>query len=107
MKSEYGIKYKIEKGTFSPDQLKAEDAGGTDELLWASIINGPDGSLSVQWASTDNQGKPLSMKRIFQAWAMLAANLGESDDLPFEFRDTAKSVHERVKKYILSRRDVK
>jgi hypothetical protein len=107
MEKKYGIKYRVENGSFGVEEIISTDSGACDEILWASIMNGPDGAMSAQWASMDSKGEPLSMVQVFKVWALLAASLENEQSLSFEFRDIAKQVHERVKKYVLSKRDIK
>lgn len=82
----YRIRYKteIEVGSFTREEIYAKEAGGTDALLYASIICPEDGSYSIVWFSKDGRtGEELTEKEIFKAWLMLAGRLAKSSELDF------------------------
>jgi len=103
-----GVKYSVQTGEFTGEQLEEEGAGGCDALLMVSIMrdgkHAHDGPMSVRYFSVDGTyGKPLEETpqipntELFTIMTMIAKDLSEDESLPDWQRDTARRTFEEVR----------
>ncbi len=97
----YSIRYNIEQGDFSKEELEAEGLGGCDALLLASILREPNGGLNVAWCSVDGQ-QPAKDKipdrELFHIIFMLMSKIEDSVELEEWQRSTLQTYCETIKK---------
>lgn len=75
----YKVRYKMEPGSFTREQIKEGGHGGADALIIGSIIKYENGSTSTMWFSNDGeQEKEMTPDDVFKAWVLLAAQLSET-----------------------------
>lgn len=95
MQKKYGIKYVVESGQFTREELVEEGAGGCDAIIIISIMRdhkpAHSGPLSVKISSLDGvpvDGKDLAdmpdipITEMFVVWSMIAKSIAESDESP-------------------------
>lgn len=101
----YEHKYKqmwdVTTGQFTKEQIKEAKKGGCDELGIISVINPPDGSLSVKFIGVDENGKDWDHNKWFKMWALCAAMLKDSKELDQFRRELALMAHEGVRQVIM------
>ncbi len=101
----YQHKYKqmwdVTTGEYTVEQLKEAKKGGCDELGIVSVINPPDGSLSVKFIGIDEKGNDWTDDQWFKMWALLAAHLKNSKTLPQFKRELTLMAHEGVRQVIM------
>lgn len=95
----YKLKWflKTEAGDFTRQDLEKDerDPGGSDALLFASLLFPPDGSFSAQFFGYDGRKKagPLSGEDLFRVWQMLTYEVACAKDLPQGPRRFVQDVH--------------
>lgn len=81
----YKLKYELttDVGSFTADQIKAENKGGTDALFLISMLYPEDGSFSMSFFSKDgrNGGQALPDTEMFKAWLLMGHKLSEREGL--------------------------
>ena len=101
----YEHKYKqmwdVTTGEFTKEQVKEAKKGGCDEIGVISVINPPDGSLSVKFVGIDEKGNPWNHQQWFKMWALCAAMLKDSNELDEFRRELALMAHEGVRQAIM------
>lgn len=101
MTEKYKHKYKTmwtcEHGEFTAEEIREAKKGGCDEVGIISVINPPDGSLSVKFIGVDEKGNPWDHRQWFKMWALCAAMLKDSNELDELRRDIALMAHESVR----------
>lgn len=78
----FPIKYKVDFGIHTTEEVKEAGASGCDEMMICSLVRFPDGKGSIVWHSTN--GKPNETMRsstMFSAWLALAAKISQCEDL--------------------------
>ena len=69
----YSVKYKLETGKFTKEQLKVGDFGGCDEVGLISVIGGVlNGESMSMVAISSTPNGPWNGDQWFEVWAMLA-----------------------------------
>ena len=87
----------------TPEQLQAEDLGGTDAVILISIIRPDDGSLNTAIFSLEGAtGAEVSDDEMFKAWIVMASQLSESKTLGPGKKQFARQTFETVRDIILS-----
>lgn len=83
MSRSYPIKYRIELGNFSAEELRAdEELGGCDSIFFGSILYGETGEMSITLLPLDGRTKKeMTSKEMFQVWTMLGKILNGRYDL--------------------------
>ena len=68
MTKKYNIKYKIEKGTFTKEEIRKEDAGGCDNVILISVMGTPLNKevMSIQPIPISGTEKELDADQIFE-----------------------------------------
>lgn len=98
----YKIRYKIEPGEFTKEQVREANCGGCHAIIIHSIMFGEDGSRSELIISADGRTKlALSGHDLFQSWMMLAHKLSEHPDLGEARRALAGDVFESYRQMIM------
>ncbi len=104
MNNKYHLKYNFtfetsEEG-FSKEDIKKDNAGGTDALLMCSILK--NGSSSFDWVSIDPQQESgtLSTHDIFHAFNCLGLSLSEDDNLFEKYRNIISEMLEKISEEI-------
>jgi len=94
----YYVKYLIETGSFSKEQLLQEQAGGCDEFGLISVIGGVlnGEAMSVKMLSVTPNGE-WNSEQWFEIWAFIAVQLKDSD-LPIAYKQIAQDAFDRVKR---------
>lgn len=99
----YPIRYKVENGSWTKEQLKSGGFGGCDRFLFTSVMESEvDGSVSYLLMGYDPKqpGNEMTVDDMFRCWAQLAHTL--SEDLPEGGRRVlCANVHECIKESIL------
>ena len=110
MDGKYHLKYWIERGEFTKDEIAAADAGGTDAIVMASILRGPkahEGTKSIAFIHVDGYSRDAPpMTEMFQVFVHLAAHLAESDEVPRWQRELAQQTFDTAQAVILRDRRV-
>jgi hypothetical protein len=89
MDHKYGVKYKLDAGSFSKEELEKDGAGGCDALVLCSIVregNDPhEGGISFAIFSVDGRnGGPLNQApsvpdtQLFEVWLSMAHVVSET-----------------------------
>lgn len=74
----YGLRYVLEPGKYTKEELLKAESGGCDQLLLCSYLEGGDGSGSYMWASCNgHKGEPMVWGRMMHCWLMLTKKLAE------------------------------
>lgn len=107
MSHKYGVKYKLETGSFEGEDLKKEGAGGCDALVLCSIMREGkephEGPVSFAFFSVDgrehgpiNQAPSITDEQLFEVWASLAHVISEKTCLTWQ-REIASQVLNTVR----------
>ena len=81
---EYSVKYFIEKGKFTKEELEEQGFGGCDAFLLASILREENGGLKVGWGSVDGQqpeAKKIPDRELFHIIVMMMLKIEKSVEL--------------------------
>lgn len=98
----YKIKYTIERGEFTPEDIKNQDAGLSDSVLFCSVVLPEDGSRSEQFVSYDGATtEGWTADDMFKSWVGLAYGLSKDPRLGDPRRALCKEVFELVRGAIL------
>lgn len=110
MDGKYHLKYVIERGEWTGEELKTADAGGTDAMVIASILRGPaahEGPKSIAFIHLDGYSKAAPpMTEMFQVFIHLAHHLAESDELPLWQQELAQRIFDTAQAVVLRDRRV-
>ncbi len=100
----YTIKYKIEAGLFSKQEVADEEnIGLCDAIIVHSLIFHEDGVRSEVLLSCDGKTKEeLSDDQLFKSWVIMSLNLSNSKTLGENRKELCRSVYEVVKAAIIS-----
>ena len=101
---DYNIKYAVEEGQFTKEELKNGDFGGCDAIIIHSLIYPEDGSRSEIIFTADGKGSALPSLEVFKSWVMLASHLANAEDLSAEKKELCSMIFETVRGAILSAR---
>lgn len=76
----YKIKYKIEFGDFSKEELEKDDCGGCESLVLLSIMGEPlnGKAMSTVTIGVVEDGRPLRNDQIYEALLMAIQSLDNS-----------------------------
>lgn len=92
----YPIRYLVEFGKYTKEELEKGDWGGTDAVMIFSFIRGeaPKGPSSVAIITTDgtNNNEEMKTTEVFLGMTLLANNISNSPDAPEWQREIAKKV---------------
>lgn len=100
----YPVTYKVDyrDPPWTKRQVERDGLGGCDSLIVISQIYPDDGGYSQLMATLDGRtGEPVDNNEVWKAWAMMAADLMEREDLPSWKSELCRIVHMVVKKQIL------
>ena len=91
MSQRYPIKYRIEHGDFSEEEIIADRSlGGCDSVFYGSVTYTEDGGSWVNLFSLDGRTKKeMTPKEMFEVWIMLGKILHGRNDLDIMRRDIA------------------
>lgn len=100
MSKRWPIRYRIDRGEFTREELNKDDAGGCDALVLISIMGGRPGQWLSQMVmgfdgrlpATDGRPAELDSTQLFKAWVMLTKRLGEMPDLHESKREFCQQV---------------
>ena len=100
----YIIKYKMEIGLFSKQEVDTEEyCGLCDAIIIHSLIFHEDGVRSEVLVSYDGKTKQeLSDDELFKSWVIMSLNLSNSKTLGENRKELCRSVYEVVKAAIIS-----
>ena len=96
MRHTYKLRYLMERGEFSKDDIPDDNYGLADAMLVASVVYDPDGSSSTVWLSSDEGGEMPAFRQ-FNQFAILAIRLSEDDGLSPIERGICRDVVNRVR----------
>lgn len=102
-KKKYPIRYNIEPGSWTKEQLISSGWGGCDKILFVSVIMEPDGETSYLLAGKSID-KNMSADEMFQCWLFLANKLSKSL-LAEARREICTEAFEAMRTIILENRD--
>lgn len=93
----YKMKYDAQPGNFTAEELKEAKVGGCDNIIICSILENADGSASLAWLTRKGEdGGELEAKKVFNAWAALAQQLGQDEKLDKGRRHFCAAVFQNV-----------
>jgi hypothetical protein len=102
----YPIRYKLDLGSFSKEQLLDAQAGGADKVAIISVMGGTGRGTSTIFPSLDGEtGKPWSDELWFKQWVMLAHELMNSKTISEGQKAICQTVFETVRGAILRGRE--
>ncbi|WP_394824965.1 hypothetical protein [Pendulispora albinea] len=109
MSNRYRIKYTVERGNFTQEELRAMRAGGCDALVLASILRGgavpQQESSSVALLSLDgSSGENVIATDLFLIFSHLASMLAKHEELPSWQRAVAHDTFAQVRENVLRRK---
>lgn len=83
----YKLKYSVEAGEFTADELAESKLGGCDALFYASVNYEPDGLVNVDMLSVDGRTlKEMDVNEMFKTWIILGQILSDRQDLSLNRR---------------------
>ncbi|WP_394844153.1 hypothetical protein LZC95_44765 [Pendulispora brunnea] len=99
MSNRYRIKYTVERGSFTFEELRAMRAGGCDAVVVVSILReGADPSNAVAFSSLDGfSGKSVIASDLFLIFSFLANMLSKREELPSWQREVAHKAFAQVR----------
>ncbi len=105
----FNLKYKIEPGEWTREQIEAEKAGGCNAMLLVSIARGAEphgGMKSFNMVTMDGfSGREIPDTEIFQIFSVLSDYLAQSKNLlPWQSLLASETI-ETVKKKLKSLRE--
>lgn len=94
--SPYLIKYTVDYGKFTPDDIKnRRNQGLTGKMVVISLVEQPDGSCSLDWTSYNgNLMRPMDNFEVYVAWIKMAESLAQKPDLDDGTRMFIKQVYD-------------
>lgn len=100
-KIKYGLDFKV--GRFTKEEISEEQRGGTDALIFVSLLFPENGSYSQNHFSIDgrNEGKDLPDEDLFKFWALLCHSLAKSETLSEDKRLFCEEVFEKHRQSVL------
>lgn len=102
----YPIKYKIDFGEFTKEELAKDDAGGCDTIAIVSVMGKfGEGALSIALIAANPDKSDWDAGAWFQTMAMIANKIKDSPDLQPWQRMIANNTFEEVRGFILKGRD--
>ncbi len=109
MSGNYLIKYKIENGSFTKEQLQNENCGGCDQIGIISVVGDFFNGEPVSIANFGAKGKDLMQgwtdEEWFEASTMIMNQLSRSLTLPLEKKAIAVSFWEAARALRLKQRE--
>lgn len=99
---QYAIQYDLDfqVGAFKAEDIIAAKNGGTDAIIFCSILFAEDGSYSQQLFSIDgrNEGEALLGEDLFKFWALLSHSLAQNKTLSENKRKFCEDVFEEYRR---------
>jgi hypothetical protein len=101
----YKVRYSLEPGQFSKDDLK--DSGGCDQILLCSYVESSDGSGSYAWLSSNGElpHQEMDADRQMKCLMVLVNQLSEDENLKPSQRRFLEAVFESYRAGVLSSRE--
>jgi hypothetical protein len=95
----YQIKFRIDVGPFTKEEIEKDGAGGCDQTLLCSVINNPDGSASYLWVSSNGEQPFKEMDPYTQitCLSLLAKELSENEELYPGAREFCAEIFQRYR----------
>jgi hypothetical protein len=100
MKNDYKIKYNVEFGNFTRDDLEKDGAGGCDTIGVLSVIGrfGDGNPLSLVPMGAHSEGDYWSTNDWYEALGLLAHHIKIKNDLPHEKQELVFNFFENFRK---------
>lgn len=104
----YKIKYKMEFGEFTAEELKKEkDIGACDEILVCSKLAIKDGAASYLFLHRKgHKDVEMDATDLFKIWSMLSAEILQRDDVINWHREILAESFDKVRKKITGKTDI-